>query len=77
MIKFSQFDLAMFLNIAIDVHKIVQKLKTRVVQKNVNPEWNEDLTLSIDNPNLPVKIVSNFRLISAEVKDNHVGVIPE
>lgn len=77
MIKFSQFDLAMFFNIAIDVHKIVQKLKTRVVQKNVNPEWNEDLTLSIDNPNLPVKIVSNFRLISAEVKDNHVGVIPE
>ncbi|KAF2295412.1 hypothetical protein GH714_032811 [Hevea brasiliensis] len=33
-----------------------QKLKTRVVKKNVNPEWNEDLTLSIDNPNLPIKI---------------------
>ncbi|EEF28372.1 protein C2-DOMAIN ABA-RELATED 4 [Ricinus communis] len=33
-----------------------QKLKTRVVKKNINPEWNEDLTLSISNPNLPVKI---------------------
>ncbi|KAF2317871.1 hypothetical protein GH714_041190 [Hevea brasiliensis] len=33
-----------------------QKLKTRVVKKNVNPEWNEDLTLSIDNPNLPITI---------------------
>ncbi|KDP33163.1 hypothetical protein JCGZ_13428 [Jatropha curcas] len=34
-----------------------QKLKTRVVKQNVNPEWNEDLTLSIENPNLPIKIV--------------------
>ncbi|CBI33522.3 hypothetical protein AAG906_038439 [Vitis piasezkii] len=33
-----------------------QKLKTRVVNKNVNPEWNEDLTLSVDDTNLPVKI---------------------
>ncbi|GFZ18887.1 calcium-dependent lipid-binding (CaLB domain) family protein [Actinidia rufa] len=33
-----------------------QKLKTRVVKKNVNPEWNEDLTLSISDPNLPIKI---------------------
>ncbi|PIA63869.1 hypothetical protein AQUCO_00201296v1 [Aquilegia coerulea] len=33
-----------------------QKLKTRVVKKNVNPEWNEDLTLSVDDPNLPVKL---------------------
>ncbi|XP_034705705.1 protein C2-DOMAIN ABA-RELATED 4-like [Vitis riparia] len=33
-----------------------QKLKTRVVDKNVNPEWNEDLTLSVDDTNLPVKI---------------------
>ncbi|KAJ4706922.1 C2 domain containing protein, partial [Melia azedarach] len=27
-----------------------QKLKTRVVKQNVNPEWNEDLTLSISVP---------------------------
>ncbi|WCJ25232.1 Calcium-dependent lipid-binding (CaLB domain) family protein [Euphorbia peplus] len=33
-----------------------QKLKTRVVHKNTNPEWDEDLTLSIDNPNIPIKI---------------------
>ncbi|KAI8534568.1 hypothetical protein RHMOL_Rhmol10G0100400 [Rhododendron molle] len=33
-----------------------QKLKTRVVKKNINPEWNEDLTLSIADPNLPIKI---------------------
>ncbi|CAI9110573.1 OLC1v1010626C1 [Oldenlandia corymbosa var. corymbosa] len=35
-----------------------QKLKTRVVKKNINPEWNEDLTLSISDPNSPIKIVS-------------------
>ncbi|KAA8542826.1 hypothetical protein F0562_023978 [Nyssa sinensis] len=33
-----------------------QKLKTRVIRKDVNPEWNEDLTLSISDPNLPVKL---------------------
>ncbi|KAK6123673.1 hypothetical protein DH2020_042581 [Rehmannia glutinosa] len=29
-----------------------QKLKTRVIRKN--PEWDEDLTLSVTDPNLPV-----------------------
>ncbi|KAM7524287.1 hypothetical protein LguiA_014189 [Lonicera macranthoides] len=33
-----------------------QKLKTRVVKKTLNPEWNEDLTLSIADPNLPIKL---------------------
>ncbi|KAG8373797.1 hypothetical protein BUALT_Bualt11G0062500 [Buddleja alternifolia] len=33
-----------------------QKLKTRVVKKNVNPEWNEELTLSIVDPTLPIKL---------------------
>ncbi|KAK4347920.1 hypothetical protein RND71_034259 [Anisodus tanguticus] len=33
-----------------------QKLKTRVVKKNVNPEWNEDLTLCIAEPILPIKL---------------------
>uniref|UniRef100_A0A5B6ZUB5 Putative ADP-ribosylation factor GTPase-activating protein AGD11 n=1 Tax=Davidia involucrata TaxID=16924 RepID=A0A5B6ZUB5_DAVIN len=33
-----------------------QKLKTRVIRKDVNPEWNEDLTLSISDPNLPIKL---------------------
>ncbi|KAK3218445.1 hypothetical protein Dsin_012415 [Dipteronia sinensis] len=31
-----------------------QKLKTRVVKQNVNPEWNEDLTLSVADPSLPI-----------------------
>ncbi|CAN6933652.1 unnamed protein product [Brassica oleracea] len=34
-----------------------QKLRTRVVKKNLNPEWNEDLTLSISDPVLPIKII--------------------
>ncbi|XP_065848343.1 protein C2-DOMAIN ABA-RELATED 4-like [Euphorbia lathyris] len=33
-----------------------QKLKTRVIKNDVNPEWNEDLTLSITDPNLPLKL---------------------
>ncbi|KAF3437179.1 hypothetical protein FNV43_RR19932 [Rhamnella rubrinervis] len=33
-----------------------QKLKTRVIKKDVNPEWNEDLTLSVLDPSLPVKL---------------------
>ncbi|GLU10677.1 hypothetical protein SLE2022_274630 [Rubroshorea leprosula] len=33
-----------------------QKVKTRVVKKNLNPEWNEKLTLSISDPNIPVKL---------------------
>ncbi|XP_057970656.1 protein C2-DOMAIN ABA-RELATED 2-like [Malania oleifera] len=33
-----------------------QKLKTRVVKKNLNPLWNDDLTLSITEPILPVKL---------------------
>ena len=34
-----------------------QKLKTRVMKCNINPEWNEDLTLSITDPKLPIEIV--------------------
>ncbi|XP_051117992.1 protein C2-DOMAIN ABA-RELATED 4-like [Andrographis paniculata] len=33
-----------------------QKLKSRVVKKNVNPEWNDELTLSIEDPNLPIQL---------------------
>lgn len=35
----------------------LQKLKTRVIKKDVNPEWNEDLTLSVINPNHKIKLV--------------------
>ncbi|KAI4347264.1 hypothetical protein L6164_008088 [Bauhinia variegata] len=34
-----------------------QKLKTRFIRKDVNPEWNEDLTLSIMDPNVPIKLI--------------------
>lgn len=27
-----------------------QKLRTRVIKKDVNPEWNEDLTLTVTDP---------------------------
>ncbi|XP_062107529.1 protein C2-DOMAIN ABA-RELATED 4-like isoform X1 [Humulus lupulus] len=33
-----------------------QKVKTRVVKKNVNPEWNDLLTLSVSDPNTPIKL---------------------
>ncbi|KAJ7964501.1 Protein C2-DOMAIN ABA-RELATED like [Quillaja saponaria] len=33
-----------------------QKLKTRVVRNNINPEWNDDLTLSITDPHLPIQL---------------------
>lgn len=37
-----------------------QKVKTRVVKKNINPEWNEELTLSVADSSIPIKIVSPF-----------------
>ncbi|KAI9100299.1 hypothetical protein K1719_024517 [Acacia pycnantha] len=33
-----------------------QKLKTRVVKQDLNPEWNDELTLSISDPRLPVHL---------------------
>lgn len=33
-----------------------QKLKTRVVRKSINPEWNDELTLSIEDPTISVKL---------------------
>ncbi|KAK9021945.1 hypothetical protein V6N11_011907 [Hibiscus sabdariffa] len=33
-----------------------QKLKTRIIKKDVNPEWNEDLTLSVMDPSVPIKM---------------------
>ena len=38
----------------------MQKLKTRVIKKDVNPEWNEDQTLSVTDPNLPIMLVKCF-----------------
>ncbi|KAL6552497.1 Protein C2-DOMAIN ABA-RELATED 4 [Orobanche hederae] len=33
-----------------------QRLKTRVIRKDINPEWNEDLTLSVSDPSQPVSL---------------------
>lgn len=35
---------------------MMQILKTRVVKKNLNPEWNEDLTFFAPDPNFPIKL---------------------
>ncbi|KAL5674293.1 hypothetical protein ACJX0J_018599, partial [Zea mays] len=32
------------------------KLKTRVVKKSVNPEWDDELTLSIEDPAVPIRL---------------------
>uniref|UniRef100_A0A1D1YYQ9 Putative ADP-ribosylation factor GTPase-activating protein AGD11 n=1 Tax=Anthurium amnicola TaxID=1678845 RepID=A0A1D1YYQ9_9ARAE len=34
-----------------------QKLKTRVVRNNVNPEWDDELTLCVVDSTLPVKLL--------------------
>ncbi|KAK4741659.1 hypothetical protein SAY87_025247 [Trapa incisa] len=31
-----------------------QKLKTRTIKNNCNPEWNEHLTLAVIDPNFPI-----------------------
>ncbi|WOL09237.1 GTPase activating protein 1-like isoform X2 [Canna indica] len=33
-----------------------QKLKTRVIKRDTNPVWNEELTLSVEDPSLPVRL---------------------
>lgn len=35
-----------------------QKLKTRGVENSCNPEWDDELTLGINDPNQPVILVS-------------------
>ncbi|KAK4754404.1 hypothetical protein SAY87_002508 [Trapa incisa] len=48
-----------------------QKMKTRVVKKDVNPEWNEDLTLSVSDASLKVKLtVYDHDIFS---KDDNMG----
>ncbi|XP_019196188.1 PREDICTED: protein C2-DOMAIN ABA-RELATED 4 [Ipomoea nil] len=33
-----------------------QRLKTRFIRKDINPEWNEDLTLSVSDPDASIKL---------------------
>lgn len=35
---------------------VMQKVKTRVVKRNLYPEWDEKLTLTVSDPNIPVKL---------------------
>ena len=36
----------------------MQKLKTRVVTRSLNPEWNDLLTLPVTDLNTPIKLVT-------------------
>jgi hypothetical protein len=36
-----------------------QKLKTKVVKQNVNPQWQEDLSFTVTDPNLPLTLVNS------------------
>lgn len=47
-----------------DLILLMQKVKTGVVRNTCNPEWNDELTISITNPNIPILLVRNpFPLI--------------
>lgn len=54
--------------------KHLQKLKTHVVKSHCNPEWNEELTLSIKDITTPIKLVS-ISPNSAEVTASSEPVI--
>nr|CCW28844.1 putative C2 domain contatining protein [Arachis ipaensis] len=41
-----------------------QKLKTKVIKDNCNPEWNEELILSIKDINTPINLLKLFALKS-------------
>ncbi|XP_071717547.1 protein C2-DOMAIN ABA-RELATED 4-like [Rutidosis leptorrhynchoides] len=48
-----------------------QKQKTRIVNKTVNPVWDEELSLSVVDPNLPIKVtVYDHDMLS---KDDPMG----
>ncbi|GJN32381.1 hypothetical protein PR202_gb20887 [Eleusine coracana subsp. coracana] len=51
-----------------------QKVKSSIKYHTINPEWNEELTLSITNMMLPVKIDSNNSVlqISGGLRQGHV-----
>jgi Ca2+-dependent lipid-binding protein len=36
----------------------LQNAKTKVVNRNLNPVWNEELMLSVPSPPQPLKLVS-------------------
>lgn len=38
------------------IYTLLQKVKTRVVKKDINPVWDEELTLAVLDANLPIKL---------------------
>lgn len=42
-----------------DLVLLMQKVQTGVVKNACNPEWNDELTLSISDPNVPILLVCN------------------
>ena len=40
----------------------MQKLKTSVKKRSVNPIWHEELTLTVTNPSQPLKLVSEQQI---------------
>ena len=52
-----------------EYNRLMQKLKTRVIKKDVNPEWNEDLTLSVTDPKVPVKLVTSSLTLIIHTRD--------
>ncbi|XP_002527798.2 protein C2-DOMAIN ABA-RELATED 7 [Ricinus communis] len=56
-----------------------QTLKTRVVKKNCNPEWNEELTLSIEDPIVPIKLAvfdKDTFTLDDKMGDAHIDIKP-
>jgi hypothetical protein len=54
------FALSLLILYFLAVHQLImQKVKSSIKHHTINPEWNEELTLSITNMMLPVKIVSS------------------
>lgn len=50
----------MLISLTLMLHKLVQKVKTNVVKKNCNPEWCDEVSLSIKDLNDPIELVSNI-----------------
>ncbi|XP_031132236.1 protein C2-DOMAIN ABA-RELATED 4-like [Ipomoea triloba] len=52
-----------------------QKLRTHVLKRDVNPEWNEDLTLYVTDPSLPIKLtVYDHDTFSKDDKMGHAEI---
>lgn len=48
-----------------NVNVYMQKVKTRVMKDNCNPEWDEELTLMVKDLNRTVMLVSNIFVLQA------------